>query len=151
MASTGDEAGMTPERWQQIERIYHAALELPATARAAYLREQCAEDEALHGEVESLLRNVEPNGFLERRAVEVVAEEYASEIVPDLTGRKLGRYHVISRLGAGGMGEVYKARDTLLKRDVAIKISPVHLSERFEREARVVAALNHPHICALYD
>lgn len=142
---------MTPERWQKIERLYHAALQLPATPRAAYLREECAEDEALRGDLESLLRNVESNGFLERHAVDVVAEEYASEIVPDLTGRKLGRYDVISRLGSGGMGEVYKARDTLLKRDVAIKISAVHFSERFEREARVVAAMNHPHICTLYD
>ena len=79
---------MTPERWQQIERLYHAALELPATGRAVYLGEQCAGDEALRGEVESLLHNGEPNGFLERRAIEVVAEEYASEIVPDLTGRR---------------------------------------------------------------
>ena len=142
---------MTPERWQQIERLYHAALERPVTERAAYLGEQCAGDDTLCREVESLLRNVEPDGFLERRAMEVAAEVYASPTVPDLTGRKLGRYDVISRLGRGGMGEVYRARDTRLKRDVAIKISAVHFSERFEREARAVAAINHPHICTLYD
>src|SRR5215813_4503093 len=70
---------------------------------------------------------------------------------------KLGHYEVLSRLGAGGMGEVYKARDTRLDRLVAIKVLPAHIAKRidscarFEREARTVASLNHPHICALYD
>jgi serine/threonine-protein kinase len=151
MTPGGDEAGMTAERWQQIERLYHAALELPVTERALYIGERCAGDDALRAEVESLLGNGEPKRFLERRAIEVVAEKYASAIVPDFTGQKLGPYVVISRLGKGGMGEVYKARDTRLKRDVAIKISAVHFTERVEREARAVAAINHPHICTLYD
>src|ERR1044071_8753124 len=73
------------------------------------------------------------------------------------TGTRLGPYEIISQLGAGGMGEVYKARDTRLERTVAIKVLPVKLGahpearQRFEREARVVSSLNHPHICALYD
>ena len=66
-------------------------------------------------------------------------------------GSKLGPYEILEPLGAGGMGEVYRARDTRLNRSVAIKISGAQFSERFEREARAVAALNHPHICALYD
>src|SRR5215472_6771019 len=72
-------------------------------------------------------------------------------------GTKLGPYEILAPLGAGGMGEVWKARDTRLHRQVAIKVLPHHLSlspelrERFEREARAIAALSHPHICALYD
>src|SRR5260221_1738118 len=66
-------------------------------------------------------------------------------------GMKLGPYEILAPIGAGGMGEVYKARDTRLDRIVAIKVSREQFSERFEREARAVAALNHPHICQLYD
>src|SRR6185312_7850251 len=66
-------------------------------------------------------------------------------------GTLVGRYRILSRLGAGGMGEVWKARDTRLERDVALKTLAIRFSERFEREARAVAALNHPHICTLYD
>src|SRR5580692_7783167 len=71
--------------------------------------------------------------------------------MPLAPGDKLGPYEILSALGAGGMGEVYKARDTRLNRIVAIKVSKTEFSERFEREARAVAALNHPHICQLYD
>src|SRR6202162_3963803 len=77
--------------------------------------------------------------------------------MPILPGRRLGPYEILSAIGAGGMGEVYKARDTRLDRTVAIKVLPVHLAEhaelreRFEREARTIASLNHPHICTLYD
>src|SRR5881397_351337 len=66
-------------------------------------------------------------------------------------GTLLGPYEILAPIGAGGMGEVYKARDTRLDRIVAVKISAEQFSERFEREARAVAALNHPHICTLYD
>jgi serine/threonine protein kinase len=66
-------------------------------------------------------------------------------------GTKLGPYEILALIGAGGMGEVYKARDTRLDRVVAIKVSAAQFSERFEREARAVAALNHPNICQLYD
>src|SRR6266849_4331103 len=66
-------------------------------------------------------------------------------------GARLGPYEILALIGAGGMGEVYKARDTRLDRTVAVKISAARFSERFEREARAVAAFNHPHICTLYD
>src|SRR5258708_5873471 len=66
-------------------------------------------------------------------------------------GDRLGPYEVLAQIGAGGMGEVYKARDTRLDRIVAVKVSKQEFTERFEREARAVAALNHPHICQLYD
>src|ERR1035438_4917157 len=71
--------------------------------------------------------------------------------MPILPGRRLGPYEILEAIGAGGMGEVYKARDTRLDRAVAIKVSKEQFSERFEQEARAVAALNHPHICQLYD
>src|SRR5271166_6425787 len=71
--------------------------------------------------------------------------------MPLSIGDKLGPYELLGPIGAGGMGEVYKARDTRLDRSVAIKLSKTEFSERFEREARAVAALNHPHICQLYD
>ena len=77
--------------------------------------------------------------------------------MPLSAGTKLGPYEILSAIGAGGMGEVYKARDTRLDRTVAIKVLPTHLAdrselrERFEREAKTIASLNHPHICTLYD
>src|SRR6266566_2963253 len=80
-----------------------------------------------------------------------------SIVMPLKSGARLGPYEVVAPVGAGGMGEVYRARDTRLGRDVAVKVLPSHLSEnaearaRFEREARVVSAFNHPHICVLHD
>src|SRR5216117_1131508 len=71
--------------------------------------------------------------------------------MPLAPGTQLGPYEILSQLGAGGMGEVYRARDPRLGRDVAIKVSAEHFSERFEREARVIASLNHPNICTLHD
>ena len=126
---------MSPDRWQQISQLFYTALS-NARARARFLREACVGDEALQQEVESLLSN-ERSGTM-------------------LTGRRIGVYEVQTLLGAGGMGEGYRARDTKLGRDVAIKILPrVFTSDpdrlvRFEREGRVLASLNHPHIGAIY-
>ena len=97
-----------------------------------------------------------PSSFIDRPAMQMAAEKLADE-PPSLLGSKLGPYQIQVLLGAGGMGEVYKARDTRLNRIVAIKVLPRHLLERsdlrqrFEREARAIASLDHPHICALYD
>src|SRR3989442_109856 len=71
--------------------------------------------------------------------------------MPLSVGDKLGPYEILSAIGAGGMGEVYKARDTRLDRMVAIKTAKENFSDRFQREAKAIAALNHPHICILYD
>src|SRR5205085_7439348 len=107
--------------------------------------EACPDDEALRREVDSLLREpISSDGFL------------AVPPSPSMTGRTIGGYHLQTLLGAGGMGEVYRARDLKLERDVAIKILPrafttdPDLLARFEREARMLASLNHPNICAIY-
>jgi eukaryotic-like serine/threonine-protein kinase len=148
---------MMQERWQQIEQIYHAALEREESQRAAYLHEVCAGDDALRREVESLLaQEKRGDGFLESPAVEVAAKMLAMDAKRSLSGQQLGSYIIVSMLGAGGMGEVYKARDTKLGREVAIKVLPaafVHDAERlarFQREARMLASLNHPNIATIH-
>jgi eukaryotic-like serine/threonine-protein kinase len=149
---------MTPERWQKIEQVYHAALEREESQRAAYLREVCAGDDALRREVESLLaQEKRGDALLESPALEVAARALAEDqSQSSLVGQKLGSYKILSLLGAGGMGEVYQAQDTKLGRDVAIKVLPaafVHDVERlarFQREARMLAALNHPNIATIH-
>ncbi len=148
---------MTPERWQQIEEIYHAALTRDERERAAYLREACAGDDALRQEVESLLAHQgTAEGFLGTPALEVAAAAVTAGAPSAMIGRRIGSYQILSVLGVGGMGEVYRARDAELGREVAIKVLPrAFLADperraRFEREARVLAALNHPHIGAIY-
>ena len=148
---------MTPERWKRTEELYHAARARPPGQRAAYLAGACADDDDLRQEVESLLREpVSDDGLLGAYRTHDPADP-----PPDLTlaagpGRSIGRYRLDALLGAGGMGEVYRARDEQLGRDVAIKILPPAFTHdpdrlaRFEREARMLAALNHPGICAIY-
>ena len=147
---------MNPDRWQQISQLYHAALTRDARDRAGFLREACAGDDALQQEVESLLSNEsEAAGFLSEPPF-AGAAGIVSQPGTMLTGRRIGVYQIQTLLGAGGMGEVYRARDTKLGRDVAFKILPrVFTSDpdrlaRFEREARLLASLNHPHIGAIY-
>jgi Tol biopolymer transport system component len=150
---------MSVERRHLITGLCHAALERDPSARAAFLREACAGDEDLRQEVESLLRYEDRDaGFLERPAVEEVARlvNRTPESDLHLAGRRLGGYQIESLIGAGGMGEVYRARDTKLGRDVAIKVLPRALTlsvdrrARFEREARLLASLNHPHIAQVH-
>jgi eukaryotic-like serine/threonine-protein kinase len=149
------ETGMNPERWRQISHLCDAALACDEGERAAFLRDACAGDLALRREVEALLAQQE-SGFLEAPAVDAAAPTVSDAGGSILTGRRLGAYQVHERIGVGGMGEVYRARDTKLGRDVAIKILPRQFTTdpdrmaRFEREARVLASLNHPHIGAIY-
>ena len=146
------------ERWDRIDELLQSALEMKPDQRAAYLREACAGDAPLLREVESLLSSHEQAGsFIERPALDVTPKRFAAEGAGVLVGRRIGPYELLSLLGSGGMGEVYRATDTRLDRTVAIKFLPAHLSSnpelrhRFEREARAVSSLNHPHICTLYD
>jgi serine/threonine protein kinase len=124
---------MTPERWREVEELYHAALDRGPAALANAPPE-------LRKEVEALLA---PNGTLPP------LEELTRSIVTP--GTLLGPYRIDSLLGAGGMGEVFRAVDTRLGRGVAIKTCPAQFIPRFEREARAISSLNHPHICTLYD
>jgi eukaryotic-like serine/threonine-protein kinase len=141
--------------WSDVERIYHAALGISSAERAAFLDEACAGNEALRAEVESLLAQAsEASEFLNAVVVKAAA---ALEDEPDtLIGRQIGVYRVDARLGAGGMGEVYRARDQKLGRDVAMKVLPAVFTSdrdrlaRFEREARLLATLNHQNIGAIY-
>src|SRR5215510_8668925 len=148
---------MTSDRWEEINRIYDAALEVKEEERPAFLERNCQGDEELRREVESLLAyDKQAQQFIDRPALQLAAEKLSNE-PPSLIGRKLGPYQIQVALGAGGMGEVYKAKDTRLNRTVAIKVLPRFLSgradlrQRFAREARAIASLSHPNICPLYD
>jgi serine/threonine protein kinase len=148
----------SPDRWKDVEQLYHDALARDEGERAIFLREACGADEALRSEVESLLAYAgDAQVFITAPAIEVVAAAIQSaEMNKPLAGQRLGSYEIVSLLGSGGMGEVYRARDTKLGRDVAIKILPraftadLDRRARFEREARLLAALNHPHVGAIY-
>jgi serine/threonine protein kinase len=148
---------MTPARWQQVEQLCHAALECEPSRRAAFLEEACAGDEALRKEVESLLAHErQTQDFIEVPAMQVAAQALAAEQSPPLVGKMLGCYEILAPLGAGGMGEVYRARDTSLGREVAVKVLPPAFSRdparlrRFEQEARAAGMLNHPNILTIY-
>ena len=150
-------AAVPPERWPAIERLYHAAGALPVGERAAFLARECAGDAALQHEVESLLaEDLATPHFLSQPALAVAGAKIAAAARTSMTGRRIGGYEIQSLLGAGGMGEVYRARDMQLGRDVALKVLPSAFTSnaervaRFEREARVLAALNHPYIGAIY-
>src|SRR5580704_17106917 len=140
---------MTPERWRQITELFHAAREHDPAQRDTFLADACREDPALQREVAAMLAGHEHAGPFG----EVPPFTPASRLEP---GFSLGPYRIERLIGAGGMGEVYRARDTTLGRDVAIKILPPLFTSdperlaRFEREARMLAALNHPHIGAIY-
>jgi hypothetical protein len=147
---------VTPNRWQRVGEIYHAALALSAKERVAFLDTACENDAGLRHEVESLLaRAGDASGFLETSALELAGRALAAQTSP-LIGQRLGQYEIRSFIGAGGMGEVYLAHDTRLQRNVAIKCLPPHVASdssaraRLEREARLLATLNHPNIAAIY-
>jgi serine/threonine protein kinase len=146
-----------PERRRRVEELCDEALDRDPRERAAFVAAACGRDQALRQEVEALLAHAQTaEGFLTAPIGEVAAQVLAGEHAASLVGGQIGSYKIVSRLGAGGMGEVYRARDTKLGRDVAIKVvAHVFLSDaerlaRFEREARVLATLNHPHIGAIY-
>jgi serine/threonine-protein kinase len=146
---------MRDQRWQRIEELYHAALDRQPSERAAFLQAECAGDDTLRHDVESLLAEGNAEQFLATPALELAGREMAASR-DMLIGRDIGPYQIESLLGAGGMGEVYRARDTKLHRDVAIKVLPSAVAHdrdrltRFAREARLLAALNHPNIAAIH-
>jgi serine/threonine protein kinase/WD40 repeat protein len=146
------------ERWEDLVRLFHAARECPPPERAAFLDEACNGDLALRHEVESLLGyEAEAGPFLEEPALELAGRWLAEHPGPSLVGQRLGSYEIVSLLGAGGMGVVYRARDVRIDREVAVKVMPEAYARnpdrvrRFHFEARAAGALNHPNVLAIYD
>jgi Tol biopolymer transport system component len=143
---------MPGDRWQLISRIYNEALAAPSSRREACIRQACDGDETLEAEVRSLLAQASGDSFLHALVPEAPT---AARVAPPVPSR-LGRFELRRLLGAGGMGEVYQAHDPTLGRDVAVKVLPAAFTgdadrlARFEREARVLAVLSHPHIGAIY-
>jgi serine/threonine protein kinase/Tol biopolymer transport system component len=132
---------MNEERWQKIEQLYHTALEREPGGRSAFLDEACQGDVELRREVGVLL-------VQEGSSPSLIGQPTQTIVGP---GAQLGPYKIEELIGAGGMGQVFRAVDTRLGREVAIKVSAAQFSERFEREARAISALNHPNICTLHD
>ena len=152
---------MTPEQYQRVGQLYHAALDLPREIRSSFLDGACAGDDELRREVESLLRAHDDAGdFIAGPAMNVAARlitpDKDAEAGGTLSGR-IGAYDVVSLIGRGGMGEVYLAHDTRLGRKVAVKLLQPGLSSnpdamrRFEQEARAASSLNHPNIVTIYE
>src|SRR5262245_50445927 len=149
---------MTPERWQQVKDILYTALERTPEQRATFLDDACRGDQALRGEIEALIASYQrAESFLETPAIEVAAGLMAAELAGTLAGQSLSHFRVLSLLDAGGMGEVYLAEDTLLARQVALKLLPADFTSdrdrirRFQQEARAASSLNHPNIVIVHE
>jgi len=163
---------MDSERWQNVERLYHATLQCEESQRDAFLTRSCCGDEALRREVESLVSyGNRTAGFIEGSALEVVAPALAgdegheqdhafdhSRVIEKTIGKRISQYRIVEQLGSGGMGEVYRAvrADDQFEKQVAIKL--VHAGEasgfvigRFKKERQILAGLDHPNIARLLD
>ena len=147
---------MTPDRWQQLKQIFQSAIERNPAERSAFLSQACAGDEALRSEVESLISSHDQAGD----SIEAMAAEAATEMLANdraIVGKQIGHYHVLSRIGRGGMGEVFLTQDANLGRKVALKLLRPEFTKneerlrRFQQEARAASALNHPNILTIYE
>jgi len=148
---------MKPERWQQLKQIFQSALERDPAERSAFLNQACGGDAELRSEVESLISSHDEAGH----SVEVMAAEAATRMLSDqarsIEGKQIERYQVLSRIGRGGMGEVFLAQDTRLNRKVALKLLRTDFTRnedrlrRFRQEAQAASALNHPNILTIHE
>ena len=150
---------LDPKRWKQIEGLFYAAAELPPDARAEFLKQQSNGDQELIGEVMSLLGALSGSERFLQQPVSQVVKEIASEQTRDrlVEGSHFLQYEVVRKIGAGGMGHVYLACDTRLRRQVALKVLAPYLTydvpalRRFEQEAHAASALNHPNILTIFE
>ncbi len=146
---------MTPERWREITEIFHAARGRDPAGREAFVAEACRDDPTLQHEVEAMLVGLDDAGHFGETPLFAPASRPEPapplDVIQLAAGSQLGPYQILSLLGAGGMGQVYKAFDPRLHREIAIKIAPERFSERFDREVRAIATLNHPNICTIHD
>ena len=149
---------MTPNRWQQVDRLLEQALEQEPGKRAEFVDKQCAGNEELQHEVKALLKAHEQAGsFIEAPALDMTVKGLAEHRTESLVGQQLGNYKILSLLGTGGMGEVYLAQDPRLGRKIALKLLPRQFTydterlRRFEREAQAASALNHPNILTIHE
>ena len=154
------EQAVTPERWKQIDELAQAALERGVVEREGFLDQACAGDDTLRREVEShIAYQQQASKFLEEPAFKQAADFMSASQteIESMEGRTIGRYRILRTLGAGGMGEVYLAEDTRLKRKVALKLLPAEFTQdmdrvrRFEQEAQAASALNHPNIITIHE
>jgi tRNA A-37 threonylcarbamoyl transferase component Bud32 len=157
---------LTPERWQQISRIFKSAISLDAESRSAYLAAQCGVDESLRVEVEKLLdshRQASAENFIDgvaaQDAAPLLVDDHEIEETPAVLeqGQQFGAYEILAAIGAGGMGEVYLAKDSRLDRTVALKVLWQDIAidkrrmQRFRQEARVASSLNQPNILTVFE
>jgi serine/threonine protein kinase/Tol biopolymer transport system component len=149
---------MNSERWQQIDELFQAAVELEPGRRAAFLDEACAGDQALRDKVESLLASdADEWNFIEEPALQLAAPFVADDHPQLVPGQHIAHYEIVSLIGRGGMGEVYLAKDETLNRRVALKLLPVDYTRdkdrlrRFQQEAHAASALNHPNILTIHE
>lgn len=148
---------MKPERWQQLKHIFQSALERDPAERSAFLHQACGGDAELRNEVESLISSHDQAGD----SIEIMAAEAATKMLSaeqaSIEGKRIAHYQVLSRIGRGGMGEVFLSQDTRLNRKVALKLLRSDLTgnedrlRRFQQEAQAASALNHPNILTIYE
>src|SRR5437764_4374045 len=149
---------MEPRRWARITDIYHAAIARPPEERASFIGQECNGDESLRKQVEAMVKSHDRSGdFIESPAFAVAPEFLLEEPAGDLVGQLIGHYRIEALVGIGGMAEVYLALAERLRRKVALKLLPEHLTadetqlSRFKSEARAASALNHPNILTVYE
>ncbi len=149
---------MDVARWQKIEEVFNATLELPAHERSTFLDSACGDDGDLRAEIDALLSEVhQSEKFLSESAFSLGAQVLSNESLESLAGQALGTYTILRRVGRGGMGAVYLAHDERLERKVAIKLLPKRLVEdeerirRFKHEARAASAISHPNVAHIYE